>query len=155
MRAKLVVVQPQGAEPSEYDIALPVRLGRGREAGLQLAYALVSREHCELFEDRGRIFVRDLGSRNGTFVGGQRVQTAPLPPGELLTVGSVTLRAIYGEEVFVAPSQIVTGERAEGLETVPIQETAQASYKPRKEEPAESLGFGEDERSRFLKPSDN
>ena len=91
MQAKLVVVEPQ-LEPSEYKINLPLTIGRGREATLKLPHALVSREHCELFEDHGRIMVRDLGSLNGTFVSGQRVETAPLLPGDLLTVGSVTLR---------------------------------------------------------------
>jgi hypothetical protein len=39
--------------------------------------------------------VRDLGSLNGTFVNNQRITEAPLPAGELLTVGTVTFRAMY------------------------------------------------------------
>jgi pSer/pThr/pTyr-binding forkhead associated (FHA) protein len=35
-------------------------------------HGLVSREHCQLYIDRGRLFVRDLDSLNGSFVGGQR-----------------------------------------------------------------------------------
>jgi pSer/pThr/pTyr-binding forkhead associated (FHA) protein len=43
--------------------------------------------------------VRDLGSLNGTFVRNERIAgDAPLPPGELLTVGAVTFRAVYEEE---------------------------------------------------------
>lgn len=43
------------------------------------------------------LMVRDLGSRNGTFVGDQRIADEPMPikPGDVLTVGGVTLRAEY------------------------------------------------------------
>ena len=33
----------------------------------------ISRSHAEIFAEGGELFVRDLGSRNGTFVGGQRL----------------------------------------------------------------------------------
>ena len=41
--------------------------------------------------------VRDLGSLNGTFIGSERVTEALLPAGGLLTVGTVTFRALYGD----------------------------------------------------------
>jgi pSer/pThr/pTyr-binding forkhead associated (FHA) protein len=49
--------------------------------------------------------VRDLGSLNGTFVNNQRITEAAVEPGELLTVGTVTFRAIYelGESSASAP----------------------------------------------------
>jgi pSer/pThr/pTyr-binding forkhead associated (FHA) protein len=39
--------------------------------------------------------VRDLGSLNGTFVNNERITESPLAAGELLTVGTVTFRAVY------------------------------------------------------------
>ena len=60
-----------------------------------LQHPLVSRQHCELYESAGQLMVRDLGSLNGTFVNNQRVTESPLPAGELLTVGTVTFRAVY------------------------------------------------------------
>ena len=60
-----------------------------------LPHPLVSRQHCELFEANGQLMVRDLGSLNGTFVNNQRITESPLPPGELLTIGTVTFRAMY------------------------------------------------------------
>lgn len=74
----------------------PIRMGRGRENDLVLSHALVSRVHCELFERDGELYVRDLGSTNGTFVGSHRIQESPLRPGDLLTVGILTFRAVYG-----------------------------------------------------------
>ena len=115
----------------------------------------MSREHCQLYEELGRTYVRDLGSLNGTFVGGQRVETAPLPPGELLTVGSVTFRAIYGEEAYVAPSRVITGEVAAGIETVSADDTAQISPQPHEEPLDQPLGMGDTSQGGFFRQSNN
>jgi predicted component of type VI protein secretion system len=64
---------------------------------VRLGHPLVSRHHCEVFEADGILMVRDLGSLNGTFVGNTRIaeQAMPVQPGEVFTVGPVTLRAEY------------------------------------------------------------
>ena len=93
-QVKLVVVGG-AAKATELMIRPPVVLGRGHEASIPLPHPLVSRLHCEIVHQQGRLLVRDLGSLNGTFVGNQRVSEAELPSGELLTVGSVTFRAEY------------------------------------------------------------
>ena len=65
-------------------------------AGITLPHPLVSRQHCEIYEEQGRLVVNDMGSLNGTFVGDQRINEPTfLLPGELLTVGTVTFRAAY------------------------------------------------------------
>ena len=153
MHAKLVVVEPP-SQIREYEVALPLTIGRGREAGLQLPHALVSRLHCELFEDHGRLVVRDLGSLNGTFVAGRRVDSAPIGSGELLTIGSVTLRAVYGDDVALAQSSNGTKELAGGVETVAIEDTAQATYKSHEQANGEPMEIDES-RSDFFRPSDN
>lgn len=94
MDAKLVVVGGD-AKAAEIPLNLPVTIGRGREASLALPHPLVSRKHCKLYEADGYLMVRDLGSLNGTYVNNRRVDEAVLPPGELLTLGTVTFRAIY------------------------------------------------------------
>jgi pSer/pThr/pTyr-binding forkhead associated (FHA) protein len=154
MQIKLLVVQPAD-QPNEYEVTLPVIIGRGNEAGLKLTHGLVSREHCQLYIDRGRLFVRDLGSLNGTFIGGQRIETAPLPPGELLTVGSVTFRAIYGEEAYLAPSRVITGEVAAGIETVHADDTAQISPQPHEQPLDRPVSTGETSQGGFFRPSNN
>lgn len=93
--AKLVVVGGQ-TESSEIGLCLPMVIGRGNESDLVISDALVSRRHAEIFEADGQIFVRDLGSLNGTFVNNHRiVDVEPLFPEQLLTLGTVTFRAIY------------------------------------------------------------
>ena len=68
-------------------------IGRHDDCQIRIRSSQVSRRHCQLFEDGDKLILRDLGSSNGTFVNGKRVlgqQT--LKPGDVLTIGSVTLR---------------------------------------------------------------
>jgi predicted component of type VI protein secretion system len=96
MDVKLVVVGGATLQASEFALKLPTVVGRSRSVDLPLANALVSRKHCEIFEDDGQLMVRDLGSLNGTFVGKSRVEeTAAVPAGSLLTIGAITFRADY------------------------------------------------------------
>src|SRR5262245_50151594 len=92
--AKLVVVGGD-VKTTEIKLRLPSVIGRGKSAGIVLPHPLVSRQHCELFESDGQLMVRDLGSLNGTFVNNERITESPLASGELLTVGTVTFRAVY------------------------------------------------------------
>lgn len=67
-------------------------LGRDAGCGLVLDVPDVSRRHARIHERRGRHFVDDLGSANGTFVDERRITTSELAPGSLLRVGSVVLK---------------------------------------------------------------
>lgn len=96
LSAKLVVVGGD-AKRKEVNLKLPAVIGRGR-AGvtLTLPHKLVSRQHTKIFERGGGLFVKDLGSLNGTFVNNERIDgERPLKPNELLTLGNVTFRAVY------------------------------------------------------------
>jgi len=68
-------------------------IGRHDDCQIRIRSSQVSRRHCELFEEGNKLILRDLGSSNGTFVNGKRVlgQQA-LKPGDVLTIGGVTLR---------------------------------------------------------------
>lgn len=96
LSVKLVVVGGE-AKSKEMNLQLPTIIGRGREGvSLTLPHPLVSRKHTELFEEEGKLFVKDLGSLNGTFVNNRRIaDQTPLEPNELLTLGNVTFRAVY------------------------------------------------------------
>lgn len=68
-------------------------IGRAPDAALRLDSVTVSRQHAELFKDPfGRWWVRDLGSRNGTRVNGQKIQEHLLEPSDILQVEDFTLR---------------------------------------------------------------
>ena len=94
MDAKLVVVG-ENAKPSEVKLNLPVIIGRGRRSNLVLPLPTISRRHCEIFAANGYLMVRDLNSMNGTLINNCRIKEAVLAPGALLTVGTITFRAVY------------------------------------------------------------
>jgi pSer/pThr/pTyr-binding forkhead associated (FHA) protein len=66
---------------------LPVVLGRGPDAGIRLQDRWASQLHCEISENNGMPFVRDLGSRHGSLINGRFAAEAPLTAGDRLTVG--------------------------------------------------------------------
>lgn len=62
-----------------------------------VANRLASRRHAVLRLVEGRLEVVDLGSRNGTFVNGERVETPRrLRPGDRIQIGSDTLEVLPG-----------------------------------------------------------
>jgi transcriptional regulator with GAF, ATPase, and Fis domain len=67
----------------------PIVVGRSSSATLQLIDGKVSREHCRITVDgAGRLAIEDLGSQNGTFVNGARVDGgAALQAGDELAIG--------------------------------------------------------------------
>ena len=70
-------------------------IGRATGADFIVNAALVSRVHCRLTASAdGQLEVRDLESTNGTFVNGQRVESAQLTAGDKITVGRVELVAL-------------------------------------------------------------
>ena len=67
----------------------PLSIGRSREADIPLLDDRVSRVHCGIRLSEGEFYLKDLKSRNGTFVNGQRVEdTVKLKPGDRIQVGS-------------------------------------------------------------------
>lgn len=68
-------------------------VGRDEEAQIRIASEEVSRTHCAIVSQTGQLVVRDLGSRNGTFVNGKPItgETA-LHPGDLLVIGPMGFR---------------------------------------------------------------
>jgi EAL domain-containing protein (putative c-di-GMP-specific phosphodiesterase class I) len=76
----------------------PFCIGRQREASLSVPSSTVSRRHAELQFVDGQFQLVDLGSTNGTFVNGIRIQGAcPIKHGDLLQFGSVVFRLMKHE----------------------------------------------------------
>jgi predicted component of type VI protein secretion system len=70
-----------------------LRIGRdpGNEVVLRDPARSVSRFHAELREEAGSFVLLDLGSQNGTWVDGERIQRADLRPGVAAVIGPFTL----------------------------------------------------------------
>jgi pSer/pThr/pTyr-binding forkhead associated (FHA) protein len=73
---------------------VPTVLGRSPEAHLRVDDPWISNMHA-LFEARGdTLWVVDLGSRNGTFVGEERVEEAQVGVGAVLAFGGYVLSVV-------------------------------------------------------------
>jgi len=64
-------------------------IGRREDCDFRIPLGEISRKHCRLIKDGDTLRAEDLGSSNGTYVNGERVQEAELSPGDTLKVGSV------------------------------------------------------------------
>jgi hypothetical protein len=77
--------------PPRPPLALPERgtlvLGRSRDCDLTIASPDASRRHAEIVCEPGSQLLRDLGSTNGTFVNGLRVQEHRLVTGDRIEIG--------------------------------------------------------------------
>ncbi len=71
-----------------------IRIGRAPQNEIMLNGKNISRFHCQVKPDSGKIFIEDLGSTNGTFVNGMRI-TEP----QSLSVGDV-VRIGYEQLIF-------------------------------------------------------
>jgi pSer/pThr/pTyr-binding forkhead associated (FHA) protein len=95
MVVKLKVLQGSNAG-KELNISVPKFLiGRSDECQLRPKSDTVSRRHCLLTIDQGQVKVRDLKSRNGTLVNGQRIEsTTQLKSGDVLKVGKLEFEVV-------------------------------------------------------------
>lgn len=99
-RVRFTVVR--GDDPGRhYDLALADRatVGTGPSARLRLAAErTVSERHFELFPRDGRVWLRDLGSTQGTLLNGVPVtHDQPLADGDFITAGQTQLRITLAE----------------------------------------------------------
>jgi len=68
-------------------------IGRDRRCAVQIDADSVSRHHARLNATGRGIFIEDLGSKNGTWVDGERIQSAVLlTDGKSVRLGSETVR---------------------------------------------------------------
>lgn len=69
-------------------------LGRSHDCDIFLGDATVSFRHASLGQRAGILVIKDLGSRNGTWVNGVPVTEARLLPGDVIQVGSTSLEIV-------------------------------------------------------------
>lgn len=97
-----------------------ITLGRG-DVDLFLDGDGISRKHAEITQLRDRSYaIRDLGSRNGTFLNGLKVQTGRLEVGDRIALGSSTVLVFTAcdpmeEQLVQAQKLQMLGELAGGI----------------------------------------
>src|ERR1035438_4713419 len=84
-----IVIQNSGADGFVCELKPGKNIfGRGEGSQFSLEDNLVSEHHCEVNLSGGEVYVRDLNSTNGTFIGERRITESILLPGQQLRIGS-------------------------------------------------------------------
>ena len=109
---------------------------------LILDHTSISKQHCMLVKTDGLVYIRDLGSTNGTRVNGQRVIRGALLPGDMLSFAGVTYKVHMGPD---APRQQGGEHRTEWVPAIP---DGSAAASPKK------LSDSSQSDVRFLRDSD-
>ncbi len=95
--AKLKIFLPSGKEIIHDLSEQTTTIGRLAENALQIEDDSVSSSHAEIFAEEDLFFVRDLGSTNGTFINGEKIEKAILQEGDELCFGSVV--TLFGSPI--------------------------------------------------------
>lgn len=94
---ELVIVEP-GESGLRANDAFPLMsetlLGRTPENTVVLADGTVSSRHGRLVHRKGAWEIEDLGSTNGTFLNGKRIKKATVDYGDVVSLGSVTVKLV-------------------------------------------------------------
>ena len=88
---KLRIIQVDGSstilELREKDLTI----GRSLDADLVVDDEKASRTHCAIRKENGTYFIKDLQSKNGTFVNGLRIESKALEHADRIRVGSTEI----------------------------------------------------------------
>lgn len=92
-------ISPAEGPPFDHEIESgSLVVGRSTACDVAIADRFLSRQHARLFRSGDSWFVKDLGSRNGTFVNGRRVDSpAEVRPGDLITLSASQIRLRGGD----------------------------------------------------------
>ncbi len=99
------LISTEGEMSFELRAGSPMVVGRAFSSDIPLFDPTISRRHAELECDVTGLRVRDLGSSNGTYLNGNRVDAARASAGDLLTFGKVAFRV---NEISVKEARALT-----------------------------------------------
>ncbi|MBW3671685.1 MAG: FHA domain-containing protein, partial [Acidobacteria bacterium] len=86
-----------------------ITIGRGASNVVVIDLSTVSRHHARMYQDGAQCYVEDLGSTNGSFVNGKRVEgSVEVQGGDLIKLGGAVFKfieggnteALYYEEIY-------------------------------------------------------
>ncbi|MGE5732358.1 MAG: FHA domain-containing protein, partial [Gemmatimonas sp.] len=92
MRYRLTATD--GSESFELRGGTTLVVGRAPASDVLIIDPTISRRHAEVECDDDRVVVRDLGSSNGTFLNGTRIESAVVGVGDTITFGKVAFKLL-------------------------------------------------------------
>lgn len=105
--ARLRILQEaHGGANVVHEIVLPdagVTLGAEPTCDVTLTDPAISRRHVKIVSSATGFAVTDLGSRNGTWLDGARIQSATVAPGTVLRLGNSVVEILPAEETIDLP----------------------------------------------------
>jgi pSer/pThr/pTyr-binding forkhead associated (FHA) protein len=107
-------LKPLG-NPGSVGVKLPrgqITLGRDPGCDIVLTEVSISRRHAELRIDGRSVHIRDLASRNGTFVNGERVTEANPRIGDQIAFAGITFLLVAGDDAPLETDDPRLGTRA-------------------------------------------
>lgn len=99
--AKLIIINQERS--TEYELGEFNTLGRHPDNTVQILDRIISKTHCQVVAEDGGFIIRDLGSMNGTYVNGVRVESTQLNDGDEISLGTTKLIFRAGSAPKVAP----------------------------------------------------
>lgn len=92
------LIPKEGGPPITLTRAITVVGRSSKLCDVLVEHTNVSKQHCILVKTDGLIYLRDLGSTNGTRVNGQRVIRGALLPGDQLSLSGVSFKIHLGPD---------------------------------------------------------
>jgi DNA-binding NtrC family response regulator/pSer/pThr/pTyr-binding forkhead associated (FHA) protein len=90
-RVKLLITTPDQKKDAVTLKRTETVLGSQETCDVEINDSFVSRRHCRLIHKNGRIVLMDMGSTNGTYVEGIRIDNVSLPPEGTFRIGKTTI----------------------------------------------------------------
>ncbi len=115
--AKIIITLPKG-EKVEYELPDKgeVIIGRAADADVRVEVSEVSRRHAKIYCEDGKVYIEDLGSRNGTFVNKQRLvpgERKLIRQGDKITLANTVKLELFSEET------VAVGEETQFVSNIP------------------------------------
>ena len=108
-------------------------VGREGELDLVLMEDMVSRRHAKLILQENEVSIQDLGSTNGTFVNGEKIDKAALTVGDRVLIGTSILKLISSADSMLQESGFA-------MDPIDVQNMLDELAEQRKDLPASDSG---------------
>ncbi|MCO7226783.1 FHA domain-containing protein [Pleionea sp. CnH1-48] len=74
-------------------------IGRDHECDISVPLQHVSRRHARVYINNGQLYLEDMGSSNGTYVDGKKVDSMPLNDGDEFTVDKFSFKVLFAGDI--------------------------------------------------------